>query len=351
MAQRQGEVSMVSRTTAQWLFILPSLVIAAGAMGAAGSLPPGRQHVLTIEAENTIRFRDELGLGPRQIDYRARVEYIVNTRERLEAETKPATSVKKKAGRAASSTRKKVKTQGGGETAPRIAGAVDVAVHATEMKFRQNGQMVVESRVSRNRFQGRFQPDAPVLSVTYNQAPPMLQEMLKRFDAPAASVFLDDRANVVGRVVRIEGPLHAVIETLLSIHTPIPRDVAFWEAPTQLAMGHGQTAKGILRFEKVKDSDVKTTGLVRVKVSGVLKAEGVVVGNFIKDGTYTVTGEQIYDARSREWTSADWSVALDYELANAAGVTIAHALGKMLVQSKALDDTRLDDVDARKTKP
>jgi len=343
---------MGSRTTAVWLFILSSLMIAAGPKPGAGSLPPGRQHLLTIEGENTVRFRAEVGLGPLQIDYRARVEYLVDTRERVDAEAKPAGSPKKKAsGRKATAARDKVKRSDSGETAPRIAGAVDVALHSAEMKFRQNGQMVVESRVSRNRFQGRFLSDAPVLSVSYNQAPPALQELLKRFDAPAASVFLDDRAKVVGRVVRIEGPLRAIIETLLSIHTPIPRDVAFWEAPTQLAMGQGQTAKGILRFEKMKEGDVKTSGLVKVKVSGVLKAEGVVVGNFIKDGTYTVTGEQTYDPNSREWTSARWSVDVDNELANANGVTVAQARGKMLVQSKALDDPRLRYADPRKKKP
>ena len=57
-----------------------------------------------------------------------------------------------------------------------------------------------------------------------------------------------------------------MVETLLSIHTPIPTDVAFWEAPTQLAMGQGQTAKGSLRFEKEKGSAPR--GLVKVKVSG-----------------------------------------------------------------------------------
>ena len=59
---------------------------------------------------------------------------------------------------------------------------------------------------------------------------------------------------VLRRQVHLQGPLHAITETLLSIHTPIPTDVAFWEAPTQLAMGHNQTAKGMLRFEKDKAS-------------------------------------------------------------------------------------------------
>ncbi len=103
-------------------------------------------------------------------------------------------------------------------------------------------------------------------------------------------------------------------------------------------MGHGQTAKGTLRFEKDKSSTRRTGsgGSIAVKVSGVLKAEGAVVGNFIKDGTYTVAGEQTYDPQSREWTSARWSVEIRTELAN-QGVTVAHAQGKMLVESRAVD--------------
>jgi hypothetical protein len=76
-----------------------------------------------------------------------------------------------------------------------------------------------------------------------------------------------------------------------------------------------------------------------VKVSGVLKAEGVVAGRFIKDGTYTVTGEQTYDMHTKEWTSSKWSVAVANELANQAGQTVAQARGTMTVQSTALDGT------------
>ena len=56
------------------------------------------------------------------------------------------------------------------------------------MDFLQNGQTVVQSRITRARFQGRLMPDAPVLSVDYQEAPPPLQDLLKRFDVTAASV-------------------------------------------------------------------------------------------------------------------------------------------------------------------
>ncbi len=330
---------MRSRSPIWQVLIAFSAILAVGAKPGAGALPPGRQHRLTITGENTVTFIPQTGLAPLPIDYRASIEYLVNTRSVDEPATKGAVgTAKKKLGRGTTGVADRVKKKTGGKAAAKVAGAVDLAIHSAEMKLQQNSQMVVETRISRARFQGRLLPDAPVLNVSYRDAPPLLQDVLKTFDATAASVLLDDRSHVIARRIRSEGPLHAIIETLLSIHTPIPSDVAFWEAPTQLAMGHGQTAKGILRFEKQKENVAKTGGLVTVKVSGVLKAEGVIVRNLIKDGTYTVTGEQTYDPRSREWRSSRWSVEIRNELANAAGLTIAQSRGKMLVESRALED-------------
>ncbi len=90
-----------------------------------------------------------------------------------------------------------------------------------------------------------------------------------------------------------------------------------------------------MHFEKIKESLEKTGGLVNVKVSGVLKAEGAIAGKLIKDGTYTVTGEQAYDAKSRAWKTVRWAVVVDNELAAPGGLTVAHAKGTMTVTSKA----------------
>jgi hypothetical protein len=325
--------------TMTWFFILAAPLVAFGSEPDSGTPVKPRQHVLTIEGENNVTFRAAAGLEPAKVEYRARIEYFVKTRTGKEVEGENKTAGKKKARSKALRTAKKVKkVDADDEPSPTVASAVDIAIHAAEMDFLQNGQTVVQSRITRGRFQGRFQPDAPVLSVDYKLAPPPLQDLLKRFDVTAASVLLDDRARVVRRQVHLQGALHAITETLLSIHTPIPTDAAFWEAPTQLAMGHNQTAKGMLRFEKDKASAALPGGLVRVKVSGVLKAEGAIVGNFIKDGRYTVTGEQHYDPKSREWKKANWSVDVNNDLANAAGLTVAHAKGKMRVESKMVGD-------------
>ncbi len=324
-------------TAARWL-CLPvalALAVAAGARPGAGSLPTGRKHLLTVEGDNTVTFVPQAGIGPSKVDYRARVEYIVNTRSAEEPVTEGES--KKKGGRKGPPTTARTRKKSRDGPVVKVVAALDVSVHSSEMRYRQDGQTVVESKISRSRFQGRVQPDAPVVSVARNDAPPRLLVILKTFDTTAASLFLDEDSKVVGREVRVDGPLHALTETILSIQTPIPRDVAFWEAPSQLAMGRGQTARGMLLFEKQKGDVAKTGGVVKVKVSGILKAEGVVVGKFIKDGTYTVTGEQMYEPGSREWRSARWSVSVDNKLANPDGQTVAHARGTMLVQSVALD--------------
>jgi hypothetical protein len=322
-----------------WLFFLATPLVAFGSEPQKLAPAPARQHVLTIEGENDITFAPAANINPSKLEYRARIEYLVKTRtsDELDADA-GSTSKKKTKSKSPRTARKAKKADLDDEPAPTVASAVDIAIHAAEMDFLQNGQTVVQSRITRSRFQGRFMPNAPVLNVAYREAPQALQELLKRFDVTAASVLLDDRARAVRRQVRLQGPLHAITETILSIHTPIPTDAAFWEAPTQLAMGQNQTAKGTLRFEKDKGSAALPGGLIRVKVSGVLKAEGAIVGNFVKDGRYIVTGEQQYDPKSREWKKASWSVDVATELANAAGVTVANANGKMLVNSKMLSD-------------
>jgi hypothetical protein len=318
------------------------LVAMASAWALAAPLPPGRQHRLSIEGENTVTFLARSGLDPVKFDYKLKVEYIVDTR--YGKETKPSTddkdaeppteevAVKKAVVKKGS----RAKTKAAETSASKVSGAIDLSLHSFERSYRQNGQSILETKASRARFQGRVQPDAPVFNVSLKDAPPPMQEILKNFDVVTASLLLNDDLKVVDRKYRSDGPQRAMIETLLSIHTPIPKGVDSWESPTQLVMGYGQTARGKLRFEKDKLGTGKSSDIVKVKVSGVLKAEGVVAGNFIKDGTYTVTGEQIFDSHTHEWTSARWSVAVANELANQAGLTVAQAKGTMTVESRAV---------------
>lgn len=310
-------------------------IVLATAGSGWGALPPGRPYVLTIKGENNVTFVPEIRRPPVRVEYKAAIEYLVNTRDIQQAAAKKGATARKKTRRSGSKAQGRDSDEADDSDNPRAAAVVDLALHSAELNHKNSMGVAIQTRVSRSRFQGQFSPEMPPLSVTYYQAPPPLQAMLERFDATSASLLIDDRAHVMDRRIRFEGPLTAIVETLLSIHTPIPKDVGAWEAPTELAMGHGQTAKGTLRFEKDKASKPSGEGLVNVKVAGVLKAEGAIVGNLIKDGTYTVTGEQSYDPKTREWTSAKWSVEIATELAN-QGATVAHGRGKMLVECRAL---------------
>ena len=279
---------------------LISILMLGAAMGAKPSEkegPPGQEYLLTIQGENTITFvpLPQGRLDPLKIDYEAEISYFVDTRT-AEDEKAGDTAKKKKP-----ATRKSNSNVGKSRAEPTVTAtsALDVLIHSANSRFRQNGTVMLESKISRASFQGRLLPDAPVVGVTANNAPPQLQAILRTFDAPIAVILLDDEMNVVNRKVRENVPLHAVAETLLSLHTPVPRGRVRGTLPRNSRWDTGRPPKGRCTSKGRKESLEKTGGMVNVKVSGVLKAEGAIAGKLIKDGTYTVTGEQAYDAKSR----------------------------------------------------
>src|SRR5262245_42310481 len=166
MTDQPGRVLMRLRSQTGRLWIVLSVIPMVGAKPGAGSLPPGRQHRLTIAGDNTVTFVPQTGLAPLPIDYRADIEYLVNTRSANELVTRGASTAKKKTGLGSLGATDRVKKKTGGKAAAKVAGAVDLAIHSAEMKLRHHDQMVVETRISRSRFQGRLLPNAPVLNVS-----------------------------------------------------------------------------------------------------------------------------------------------------------------------------------------
>ena len=158
-----------------WLFFLATPIVALGPEPDKTAPVPARQHLLTIEGENDITFAPAAGLNSSKLEYRARIEYVVKTRTGDELEGDAGTTSKKKTkSKATRTARKAKKAEVDDEPPPTVASAVDIAIHAAEMDFLQNGQTVVQSRISRSRFQGRFSPDAglePRLSGSTPSAP------------------------------------------------------------------------------------------------------------------------------------------------------------------------------------
>jgi hypothetical protein len=107
-----------------------------------------------------------VGQNPATVEYQARIEYLVKTRtaEELKGDKTVAAITKKGRNKSTRGAKKAKKADGDGEPGS-VSSAVDIAIHAAEMDFLQNGQTVVQSRITRDRFQGRLMPEMPVLTV------------------------------------------------------------------------------------------------------------------------------------------------------------------------------------------
>ena len=63
-----------------WLSLLAAPLAVLGSEQDSGTPAKPGKHVLTIEGENNISFRAAAALEPAKVEYRARIEYLVKTR-------------------------------------------------------------------------------------------------------------------------------------------------------------------------------------------------------------------------------------------------------------------------------
>ena len=135
-----------------WLFFLAAPIVAFGSEPEKTAPASARQHVLTIEGENDITFAPAAGLNPSKVEYRARIEYLVKTRTGQELEADAGTTSKKKTrSKATRTAQERPRRPNQRTTSPAASPSrprVDIAIHAAEMDFLQNGQTVVQSRIS-----------------------------------------------------------------------------------------------------------------------------------------------------------------------------------------------------------
>lgn len=199
--------------------------------------------------------------------------------------------------------------------------AAEVGLDKLALAIAQNGKPMQDSTISREAFRARPGPGAPPVEIPYDKAPPQLQEMLGLFGKTVATLTFDPAdGKETGRDLKVKAtPLAATIgglvDSVLSVHARVPADKDRWEASAKLALAQGQMAAGVLSYEKAGPPDAD--GLLTVKVSGTLKAEGSIGASKIKDGVYKVTGEQVYDNGLGSWKSARWDVDMSYALTDA----------------------------------
>ncbi len=137
----------VSRLMTSLFIILGAPLAVFGSEQDSVTPSKPQQHALSIDGENHLSFLAAAALEPAKIEYRARVEYLVKTRNAQEVEADAKSANKKKSRTSRARTSKKVKKTGTeDEPEQTVAFAVDIAIHAAEMEFPQNSQTVVQSR-------------------------------------------------------------------------------------------------------------------------------------------------------------------------------------------------------------
>lgn len=275
------------------------LVLALG-LGLSLSAPsraegPARDYMLSIESELQIKLRDQ----PQLLEAVTTLQYAVQTTGLVE----------------------------------------QVALHTLGVTIRDANRILTQSSLSRAgaKLQQGVQP---ATVIEFRNAPPALQERLAEFDTPLARVTTDPEGRETARdvVLKPDSPLvkAGIIDNLRLFHAPYPRDAPEWEAPASLSLGNGQHAHGTLRYEKLL-TEPGPGGTMRVKVSGELRAEGSVGIGELRNGSYRVSGEQVYDPAIGAWASGRLDLDVSFELYS-AGQAIGTGSGPIQVTLVLLKD-------------
>jgi len=192
-------------------------------------------------------------------------------------------------------------------------GAVDVSIHSIDIEMKVGGKATT-SHFDRTAI--RTKDGGQERVVVYDKAPSALRTVMEEFDRPVATIALDSEGGETGRSLKIDKTslliVHGMIDNTRIFHVRFPQGKDRWEAPAKIPMGFGQYARGTLTYQKVDST--AAAGPVRVKVSGELRLTGKMGGGEIKDGKFTVSGEQVYDPAGRECASGALAIVLKYDI-------------------------------------
>jgi len=219
----------------------------------------------------------------------------------------------------------------------------ELLLHQIEDRTRLNGQPMVESSRSRERFHAR-RGEQVVVDATFDTADEQLREVLRdSFDCPLCKVALDQQGREVARSITA-GPGaqmvldDGIIANARLFHGPFAPGKKRWESPAEISMGQGRFARGTLRYELLGKpaGDVAPPGRVAVKVSGELTGGGD-VGEGRRDSvTYRLAGTQVYDKDLGRWRSGRFDVAMSSQIA--AGEQKIAATGTTKIQMELLPE-------------
>lgn len=219
----------------------------------------------------------------------------------------------------------------------------ELLLHQIEDRTRLNGQPMVASSRSRDRFHAR-RGEQVVVDATFDTADEQLREVLRdSFDCPLCKVALDAEGREVARSITA-GPGaqmvldDGIIANARLFHGPFVPGKNRWEGPAEISMGQGRYARGTLTYELLDQhaGDAAPPGQVAVKVTGELTGGGEVGAGRRDSVTYRLAGSQVYDKDLGRWRSGRFDVAMSSEIA--AGEQKIVATGTTKIQMEMLPE-------------
>ncbi len=183
----------------------------------------------------------------------------------------------------------------------------EVTIRGLALTVSSEGKVISEVQLSRAEAkfqQGDQKPD----TVTFERAPKELKATLSQFNEPMARIETDANGAETSRVILVEKEStfveNGIVDNTRLFHPPFPAGRETWDAPCRLSMGEGQFASGNLTYRNIGTGP---DGTVQVSVAGELKPV-LRPGGDIRDGSYKVTGEQLFDPARNAWVSGRWTI-------------------------------------------
>jgi len=214
-------------------------------------------------------------------------------------------------------------------------------VDALTVKVVADGKEMLDAKMSRA---GIFTSTAgKKTNLKFEDAPEQVKKMLTDlFDSPICAIEVDAVGKEVKRKV-LAGPGaigvldSGLIANCTMFHPWYESDKDEWRADVEVSAGEA-VVKGPLAYKKTAGGK---GGQQIVKVSGTLAADGVKdrKGNTIKDGKYTITGQQTYDPTRQEWIAGQWSMDIAFAMTR-NDKELARAKGTMAVTFEMLPEKK-----------
>lgn len=213
-------------------------------------------------------------------------------------------------------------------------------VDLAQVKSTAGGQEQINARMTRTSFTDFS--GGTTKEVKAEDGPPQLKRLLTdSFGSPLCKLEVDATGKELKRTI-VAGPGakqlidSGMIANTTLFHPWYATDQDEWEAPMEISAGF-TIVSGKVKYTKIPGGK----GSQATKVAGTLPLDGVKGpgGLLIKNGKYTVTGEQTYDPTRGEWIDGKLTMEVSFKL-HEGDKPIGSASGTMNLKFELLPDKK-----------